>query len=248
MVKHPVLYSYRRCPYAMRARMAIVASKVQVEQREIVFWGKPAEMLTASPKGTVPVLILPNGEVIDESRDIMLWALAQSDLLKWLPAETDADFTEMMALIDQCDDEFKAHLDHYKYADRFPERPPEFYREQGEVFLQRLEERLEAGFIKTTQNQGFQEKLAPKLFKNQTGLVDVALFPFIRQFAQVDKTWFDTANYPTLRAWLDSFLSSELFASAMKNRPVWQSGDSPLWVDEPDLQTRDQFTRKARGN
>ncbi|MGM0541565.1 MAG: glutathione S-transferase N-terminal domain-containing protein, partial [Pseudomonadota bacterium] len=142
MVKHPVLYSYRRCPYAIRARMAIMASGVRVEQREIVFWDKPAEMLAASPKGTVPVLILPDGQVIDESRDIMFWALSQSDKLNWLPSKKDAAFAEMISLIDLCDNEFKTHLDHYKYTENFPEELPEVYRLRGEGFLQTLEELL----------------------------------------------------------------------------------------------------------
>ena len=237
MTNHPVLYSYRRCPYAMRARMAIMASGMQVEQREIVFWNKPSEMLDASPKSTVPVLILPDGQVIDESRDIMLWALTQSDALDWLPAKTEDDYAEMMALIDYCDGDFKTNLDLYKYAERFPEALPEVYRARGEVFIKRLESQLSKNRV--------NDSLAV-LFKGKVGLVDVALFPFVRQFAHVDKVWFEDSKYPAIQAWLSYFLESDIFKSVMKNRPVWQLGDFPLWVDEPNLKTRDQFALKSK--
>lgn len=236
MVKHPVLYSYRRCPYAMRARMAIMASAVRVEQREIVFWNKPAEMLSASPKGTVPVLILPDGQVIDESRDIMFWALSQSDQLNWLPSQREADFSEMNALIDICDNEFKTHLDHYKYAENFPEASPEVYRLRGEEFLQTLEQLL-------AQSRSVSKLLA--LNGQDISMTDIALFPFVRQFAHVDKQWFEQSAYCNLNNWLNQHLNAGYFRSIMKNRPVWQAGHSPLWVSEPDLATRDQFLAKA---
>lgn len=236
MVNHPVLYSYRRCPYAMRARMAIMASGLQVEQREIVFWDKPGEMLAASPKGTVPVLILPDGEVVDESRDIMLWALLQSDRLSWLQLETEEDFAEMMALIDVCDNAFKTHLDHYKYAERFPEALPEVYRLRGEGFLQALEELL-------THSYSVSKVLA--LNGKQISMTDIALFPFVRQFAHVDKPWFEQSAYTHLNRWLQQHLEAEYFTSIMKNRPVWEISHTPLWVSEPDMTRRDQFLKKA---
>jgi glutathione S-transferase len=219
----------------MRARMAIMASGIQVEQREIVFWDKPTEMLAASPKGTVPVLILPDGQVIDESRDIMLWALSQSDELNWLPSEKEA-FAEMTSLIDVCDNAFKTHLDYYKYAERFPEELPEVYRLRGEDFLQTIEELLAHSFT------------ASKLLAingKQVSMADIALFPFIRQFAHVDKQWFEQSAYGYLKIWLKQHIEAEYFTSIMKNRPVWQVSHSPLWVSEPDLTRRDQFLAKA---
>ncbi len=236
MVNFPILYSYRRCPYAMRARMAIMASGLQVEQREIVFWDKPDEMLDASPKGTVPVLILPDGQVIDESRDIMLWALSQCDALNWLPL-VKGDFTEMLSLIDVCDNEFKMHLDHYKYAERFPEALPEVYRLRGEVFLQTLEALLAHSF-------SVSKLLA--LNGQRVSMTDIAVFPFVRQFAHVDKQWFEQSAYRYLKAWLKQHIEAEYFASIMKNRPVWQASHAPLWVSEPNLTRRDQFLVKAQ--
>ena len=234
MANHPVLYSYRRCPYAMRARMAIAASGLQVEQREIVFWDKPEEMMEASPKGEVPVLILPNGQVVDESRDIMIWALQKRDPLKW---QLGSDQVESgMALMDACDFEFKEHLDHYKYADRFPEYSQMHYRKMGEEFLNRLESIL-------VESQAAHSVLA--LNGSRLSIVDIAIFPFIRQFVNVDKTWFEQGGYPCLQQWLAQHLQSDYFLAIMKNRPVWQTHFQPLWVIESELQTRDQFLTKA---
>jgi len=230
---HPVLYSYRRCPYAMRARMAIYVSGLQVEQREIQFWNKPELMLAASPKGTVPVLVLPTGEVLEESRDIMLWALQQSDPLNWLAHDKEA----MEALVVKCDEEFKVHLDHYKYADRHPEFAQEHYRQQGEVFLQQLETRLSKAGVKGEEG----------LFSSGVSWADIAIFPFIRQFVNVDKDWFATASYPLLRHWLAVLLEKPFFGAVMKNRPPWQTEHHALWLDEPTLQTKDQFRLKAQG-
>lgn len=134
----PTLYSFRRCPYAMRARLALMAAGIAVELREVVLKDKPPCLLAASPKGTVPVLITAGGEVIDESRDIMLWALGQHDPLNWLQGDRAA----MMALVDACDDGFKPWLDRYKYHDRHPEHPQAYYREQAEAYLVQWEQRL----------------------------------------------------------------------------------------------------------
>ena len=240
---HPVLYSYRRCPYAMRARMAIYLSGLQVEQREIVFWEKPPTMLEASPKGTVPVLVLPDGSVIDESRDIMLWALRHSQntalYADYLRFEKKTQYKKLNEWIDCCDDEFKTHLDHYKYSDRFPEFSQEDYRERGCEFLQRLEQQLSLSSSLNVSECAF-------LLGDKMSLADIALFPFIRQFVNVDKVWFVKANYPYLKAWLSYFIESTLFKGVMKNRPVWQEGDNPLWVDEPSMITKDEFVKKAR--
>lgn len=234
---HPVLYSYRRCPYAMRARMGLYLSGVQVEQREIEFWDKPASMLKASPKGTVPVLVLSDGTVVDESFDIMRWALSQQDTYQWLDSNGDLPL-EQLALVRQCDEEFKIHLDHYKYADRYPEKPAKEYRAQGELFLQQLEDRLQNNI-----HQGGGRYL----FGTEISLADIAIFPFIRQFVHVDKEWFAIAGYPALRQWLLQQMESDYFKAVMKNRPKWEVGHVPLWLDEPELMTKDQFRKKAQG-
>ena len=199
----PILYSFRRCPYAIRARMALRYAGVQVELREILLREKPPQMLAVSNKGTVPVLVLPDGSVLDESYDVMRWALNHHDPDHWCEAALAA---EANALIDQNDHSFKAYLDRYKYADRYPEHPMEYYRSQAEGFLQILEAQL------TTTQFLLGEKIS---------IADVAIFPFIRQFAFVDKDWFDCAPYPNLRAWLDNFLESEAFLSVMEKHVVW---------------------------
>lgn len=225
---HPVLYSYRRCPYAMRARMGIYASGIKVEQREIVFWDKPEPMLQASPKGTVPVL-LDKGEVIDESLDILLWALERSDRFDWLP-KSPVDCRQARDWVSLSDRSFKPSLDRYKYADRYPEQPALVYRQQGEQFLAQCEEQLTQTSFLTGEGCTF---------------ADIAIFPFVRQFAHVDKVWWEQRPYPEVYRWLMRHLTSEYFKAIMKNRPVWQQAHQPLWIDEPELETRDQFTRKA---
>ena len=198
----PILYSYRRCPYAMRARLAINVVNIAVEMREISLRDKPAHMLEVSPKGTVPVLILQTGVVIEQSLDIMFWALQQCDPENWL----NADFGKTQALITQNDTQFKQALDRYKYPERYPQFTQTHYREQGEVFLQRLEMLLNAHIY---------------LLKDTTSLADMAIFPFIRQFAAVDLDWFETANYPKLKIWLNHLVNSTLFERVMKKQPTY---------------------------
>ncbi|MUJ29866.1 glutathione S-transferase [Aliivibrio fischeri] len=193
------LYSFRRCPYAMRARLGIVQSNKTVHLREIILKNKPEAMLQVSPKGTVPVLITNKGKVIDESLDIMKWALEGSELL--LSATN-----EMFQLIRENDDIFKSWLDKYKYADRYPEYSEIYYREQGELFLNKLEQRL------TT---------SPMLFSKQYSFADLAILPFIRQFAFVDIHWFRQSKYKNLQRWLFQFIESELFNSIMNKYPTW---------------------------
>ncbi|WP_072054889.1 glutathione S-transferase [Aliivibrio fischeri] len=193
------LYSFRRCPYAMRARLSIAQSNKTVHLREIILKNKPEAMLQASPKGTVPVLITNKGKVIDESLDIMKWALEGSELL--LSATN-----EMFQLIRENDDIFKSWLDKYKYADRYPEYSDIYYREQGELFLNKLEQRL------TT---------SPMLFSKQYSFADLAILPFIRQFAFVDIHWFRQSKYKNLQRWLFEFIESELFNSIMNKYPTW---------------------------
>lgn len=190
------LYSFRRCPYAMRARMALRYSGVPVDIIEVSLKAKPAEMLAISPKGTVPVLDA-GGRVIDESLEIMRWALAQNDPQDWL-LDDDSRIAE---LIDANDQGFKLHLNRYKYAERYPEQPMEVYRAEGALFLQRLDELL-------TDRE--------YLLTDHASLADIALLPFVRQFAHVDREWFAQTPYVRLQAWLQRFLESELFTSIMK--------------------------------
>lgn len=208
---YPILYSFRRCPYAMRARLALWQSGIQVELREIELKRKPDAMLTVSAKGTVPVLILPDNRVIDESLGIMQWALSQSNERGWMGGgESDGELgIRHQELILRNDQEFKKHLDHYKYAVRFPEASEADYRAQGEAFLHTLEELL---------------SIAPFLSGERFGLADAAIAPFIRQFSMVDNAWFDQSPYSKLRAWLREFIESPRFQSVMKKYPRWDAG------------------------
>lgn len=200
------MYSFRRCPYAMRARLALLYSQQQVELREVVLRDKPEQMLEISPKGTVPVLQLADGTVLEESFDIALWALKLNDPQQLL-ADPD-QLAEMLAMIEENDEEFKGWLDYYKYAVRFPEQTEEYYRQQGELFIAKLEQRLSA----TTY-----------LFGESPSLADISVMPFVRQFAHVDKRWFDQADYPAVQRWLAAWLTSEEFTSIMPKYEQWQS-------------------------
>lgn len=200
----PILYSFRRCPYAMRARLAIYNSHLDIELREVVLKEKPASLLAISPKGTVPVLQLPNGRVIEESIDIMYWALQQNDPSHWLPSELKP---AIQVLIKQNDDEFKYWLDRYKYADRYLEHPMEFYRSNCENWFAILEQKL-------ISNDGF-------LLTNRYTLADIALFPFVRQCAHVDRSWFLQTPYLHLQAWLEKMINSNLFTQVMQKQPQW---------------------------
>ena len=207
--QYPVLYSFRRCPYAMRARLSIIYTGVTVELREVALRNKPAELLIASPKGTVPVLVLPDGNVIEESIEIMRWAIQQNDPDNWNSIWQN---TSAQNLIQANDGEFKYYLDHYKYADRYPEHSPTYYRQQGEVFLSQLEQRLQQNVY---------------LFGTTSSLADAAIAPFIRQFAAVDADWFATSPYAALRQWLEEFINSALFQNVMQRYQPWNN-DSGL--------------------
>ncbi|MDA7417605.1 glutathione S-transferase N-terminal domain-containing protein [Xenophilus arseniciresistens] len=201
----PVLYSFRRCPYAMRARLALLASGQACTLREVVLRDKPAALLAASPKGTVPVLQLADGVVIDQSLDIMRWALARQDPLGWLVGDGEA----MQALIAQCDGPFKQALDAYKYPERHPQWAPGAARDAIAAQAAALDARL--------QSQAF-------LFGPQARLADVAWMPFVRQAAQVDAAWFGAQPWPRLQAWLQQWVQSPLFERAMRKLPPWQPG------------------------
>lgn len=194
----PILYTFRRCPYAIRARLAVAIAGVPVEQREVSLKAKPADMLAASPKGTVPVLVLPSGQVIDQSLDIMRWALAQHDPQGWL---AHGDAHEAQHLIDTNDGPFKRLLDAYKYPERHPERVATHYRDEAvSTVLASLDARLHKH---------------PQLMGERVHLVDMALLPFVRQFAKVDAHWFAQAPLPALRHWLNTHLGSPLFETVM---------------------------------
>ncbi len=203
---YPILYSFRRCPYAMRARLAVLVSGQTCEIREIVLRAKPEAMLLASPKGTVPVMVLPNGQIIDESLEIMHWALARHDPEGWLDG-ADA------ALIAQNDGAFKHHLDRYKYPDRFGEDPLD-HRAAGLSILSEWDMRLRAG---------------GNMCGAKRGLADMAIMPFVRQFAATDKAWLAAQDLPHLRDWLERLMQSALFARAMVRLRPWQPGDAPLY-------------------
>lgn len=210
----PALYSFRRCPYAIRARLALHASGIPYELREVVLRDKPASMLAASPKGSVPVLVLPDGQVIDESRDIMCWALQQHDPDSWLGRDS-LYLDAATALIDINDSTFKAALNRYKYADHHPEHPQTHYRTEGALFLQQLEDHLQANTY---------------LLGNHLSIADAAVLPFIRQFAGVDQIWFDQSPYQRLRKWREALVNSSLFTTVMQKYPVWQSEEIPVVI------------------
>jgi glutathione S-transferase len=198
----PILYSFRRCPYAMRARMALIAAEIQLEHREILLRDKPATMVAASPKGTVPVLVLPDGLVFDESLDIMRWALDVRDPLGW--GAPDA------SLIETNDGPFKHHLDRMKYAHRYSGADPEEHRAEALLLL----EPWDAELSTMTYLRG-----------DTATVTDIAIFPFIRQFARADMTKWAAEPLPNLRRWLDALTSSALFEAAMAKHPVWTESD-----------------------
>jgi UPF0176 protein len=203
----PVLYSFRRCPYAMRARLALQVAGVAVELREVALKAKPAAMLALSPKGTVPVLQLPDGRVLEQSLDIMTWALAQADPEGWLVAGVS---DEAQALIARNDGPFKPLLDRYKYANRHPGCTAAQYRQQAvDLHIGPLNECLRA---------------RSWLLGESPSLADAALFPFVRQFAGVDEVWWAQAPLPALRAWLNRWVSRPLFEAVMQKHPLWAEG------------------------
>ena len=212
----PVLYSFRRCPYAMRARLAIAYAQLPVELREVVLKDKPQAMLAISPKATVPVLQLSDGQVIDESLDIMRWALQQNDPDSWLANEQT-----QLDMIQQNDEVFKTHLDRYKYPNRYPQE----LQDLGEQAFELLHREKAEGFL-----QQYEQKLTAQtyLLGDSICLADMAILPFIRQFAHVDKAWFDAAPYPNVQQWLQYFLDSPLFKLIMPKFKQWQPNDEPV--------------------
>lgn len=209
---YPILYSFRRCPYAMRARMGLYGAQVKCEHREVVLRDKPAHMLEISPKGTVPVLLTTEGQVIDESLDIMLWALSQNDSEQCLPEQYRAD---ILALVKVNDEVFKKSLDRYKYPSRYPDEDCSNARDKGVEFLQDLNARI---------------AMEGALFGQHTTLADIAIFPFVRQFAHVDRDWFYAQPLPALHIWLRAHLESDLFKAIMAKHAPWQEGDGLVYT------------------
>lgn len=205
----------------MRARLALAASGQICELREVVLAHKPAALLEASAKGTVPVLVLPDGQVVDQSLDIMLWALRRNDPLHWLPANGDA-LMEAMQLVTRCDGEFKFHLDRYKYPNRHDATDAAMHRGEGAPYLSDLNTRLTAH---------------RHLLGELESLADVAIAPFVRQFAHTDATWFASQPWPALQAWLAAFENSPIYLQVMAKYPPWQPGQPPVLFVAPPVAT-----------
>ena len=211
-----ILYSFRRCPYAMRGRMALAISGLEYEHRELILRDKPASMLAFSPKGTVPVYITEDGEVIDESIDLVHYALGQNDPEGWLTGQDDMSAQFMS----DNDGPFKHHLDRYKYASRYNEDAKRGdvdmgHRADAETYIQKLESRLSD---------------TPYLAGSARGLADMTIFPFIRQFANTDRGWWDGPDdaappYPAVHKWLEGLMTSELFKEIMTKHPLWVDPD-----------------------
>ena len=202
----PILYSFRRCPYAMRARMALVQANIQVVVREVSLKNKPEQLIALSPKATVPVLNIDTEQTLDESVEIMKWALGQNDPNHWLLGLTEIG----NALIDANDTSFKSALDAYKYADRYPEKTPEDHRKSCLPFIQTLETKL-----------SHHEYLVG----NSQTMVDIAIFPFVRQFAGVDPQWFAHSEFTQLQKWLAKHIESFLFERIMRKHPIWSQSE-----------------------
>lgn len=205
MTALPVLYSFRRCPYAMRARMALWTAGIVVELREVKLAAKPPELIAASAKATVPVLVLADGRVVDQSLAIMRWALAQDGSQDWLPGDDPA-------LIAAIDGPFKYCLDRAKYPERY-EADGVDHRMAALALLLPLEARL---------------REAPHLCGDTPGLTDFALFPFVRQFAAIAPSWFARMTAPQLQEWLEEHIASDLFQAIMPKFAPWQAGDAPV--------------------
>ncbi len=208
MAALPVLYSFRRCPYAMRARLALAVSSTPVALREVQLRDKPAALLAASPKATVPVLVLPQGEIIDESLAIMRWALQGNDPKGWLAH----DPAEMEALLAMCDSLFKQALDRCKYPERFADADPKTAWNAAQQCLDSWEARLQQG----------------QFCGPNPSLADAAIFPFVRQFAAIDPERWAALPLPRLQAWLADWLASDLFAAVMDKHAPWREGDAPV--------------------
>ena len=213
-LKYPILYTFRRCPYAMRARFAIRSSKIIVEIREIKLQEKPSEFLKISPKGTVPVLITNSGEILEESLDIIYWALNKNDPHKWL-AKGTLENQDITKLLDDLENKFKPNLDKYKYPSRFSGVDKYLHRDKNLCFLKKLNSYLENN---------------KSLNCEHLSLLDYAIFPFVRQFRNVDQEWFDKLNFIFLNKWINQIIDSKDFSSIMKKFKKWEPNDVPIYT------------------
>lgn len=202
----PIIYSLRNCPYAMRARLAIFKAQQTVLLRDLVLSNKPAEMIAVSPKGTVPVLVLTNGRVIEESLEVMLWALQQTDPDDLFHCDDEGALPVMLSLISTFDNDFKTSLEAYKCAKRYQEYNVDECRIVCLQYIEQLEQRL-------TEHRF--------LMSDKESLADIALVPFIRQFARVERQWYLQSPYPKVRRWLNSYLQSPVFTKVMAKHPLW---------------------------
>lgn len=214
-----ILYSFRRCPYAMRARLSLQVSQRRCELREVLLRDKPTELVHVSPKATVPVVQTCDGEVLEESLDIMRWCLSAKDPQSWMRPE-QGSLDSMLALIARNDGDFKHHLDRYKYGSTHDPAAVDLHRESAAEFLAELDARL---------------TVVPWLSGQRLGLADAAIAPFVRQFANTDRSWFDAQAWPSLRNWLDDFLASPLFAAVMHKYQPWQPGSSLVVFPASDV-------------
>ncbi len=212
MQTYPVLYSFRRCPYAMRARMAIYQANIKCELREVVLKDKPESMLSLSNKGTVPVLLTTDNKVIEQSCEVMHWALNNNDPDNWL----DEDESQSQFLIDYNDNEFKYFLDRYKYHVGHPEHSQEYYRDNAESFLKLIEKQL-------------SNSKGAALLGNRLSFADIAIFPFIRQFSKVDLDWFQSSPYELLKIWTHNIEQSDTFRGCMKKYEQWLPEHTPIY-------------------
>ena len=213
--KYPILYSFRRCPYAMRARLAIKASGIIVEIREVELKNKPKEFLGISPKATVPIVCISSKQIIEESLDIMEWALKINDPLKLLKYEK-LNRIEIHNILNKLENEFKQNLDRYKYSSRFDLPNPKLYRDKN---LQTLNE-----FNNLLQNN-------KGICSSHLSLLDYAVFPFIRQFRNVNSVWFDSLELKFLQTWLYELIDSDEFSSIMKKYEIWNPNQKPIYTN-----------------
>ena len=213
--KYPILYTFRRCPYAMRARLAIKASGVIVEIREVKLKNKPEELLNISPKATVPVLYISSKKIIEESLDIMKWALEINDPLKLLKQEK-LNRIEVHNTFNKLENDFKQNLDRYKYSSRFDQPNPELYRDKNLKILNEFNNLLQ-------HNKG--------IYSSHLSLLDYAIFPFVRQFRNVNSVWFDSLELKFLKSWLYELIDSDEFSSIMKKNLIWEPNQKPIYTN-----------------
>lgn len=215
-VNIPILYSLQNCPYAMRARIALLLAEQTIIVRAITLKDKPQAMLNASPKGEVPVLILPNGTVIEQSYDIMLWALQQNDSANLLHRDVPEFSQQILQLIERGDNEFKHPLEQYRAAKRYHQDSEIQWRQQCEIFIEDIEYNLnQSGYF----------------VGNQLSLADYAFIPFMRQFGRVDRKWFAQAPYPKFKTWLSTQLQSRLYARMMTKHPLWDNNSAICYLN-----------------